>query len=68
MYVHLFNIRYLITGSSGSKFVKIWKISQGEDLESTEVKELQILRDHTDYLSIIKVIISSLNTPQPTQN
>jgi hypothetical protein len=47
--------RYLITGSSGSKYVKIWKISQESDLESTEVKELQILRDHTDYLSVIKV-------------
>ena len=48
--------RYLITGSSGSKYVKVWKINQqGSDLESTEVKELQILRDHTDYLSVIKV-------------
>jgi hypothetical protein len=47
--------RYLISGSSGSKYVKIWKISQESDLESTEVKELQILRDHTDYLSVIKV-------------
>ena len=25
------------------------------DLESTEVRELQILRDHTDYLTCIKV-------------
>jgi len=52
-FTHCF--RYLITGSTGSKFVKIWKISQGDDLESTEVKELQILRDHSDFLTIIKV-------------
>jgi len=59
---------YLITVSAGSKFLKIWKIKtfleygyteEDElpefDLESTEVRELQILRDHTDYLTCIKV-------------
>lgn len=56
---------YLITGSAGSKFVKVWKIATAKedeeeeeetfDLDTTEVRELQILRDHTDYLSVIKV-------------
>ena len=59
---------YLITASAGSKFTKIWKIktpleygyaededSPEYDLEATEVRELQILRDHTDYLTVIKV-------------
>jgi len=63
---HLTENGYLITASEGSKFVKIWKIQvptspaeendAGDDeksllLEDTEVRELQILRDHTDYLS-----------------
>ena len=59
---------YLITGSSGSLNLKIWKIKtpleygyteEDEhpeyDLEATEVSELQILRDHSDYLTVIKV-------------
>ena len=59
---------YLITGSAGSKYLKIWKIktnleygytedddSPEFDLETTEVRELQILRDHSDYLTVIKV-------------
>ena len=59
---------YLISGSSGSKFLKIWKIrtpleygyseddeSPEYDLESTEVRELQILRDHSDYLTCVKI-------------
>lgn len=59
---------YLITGSAGSKFLKIWKSktpleygytiedeSPEYDLEGTEVRELQILRDHSDYLTCIKV-------------
>ncbi len=59
---------YLISGSAGSKFLKIWKIKTPleygyteedgcpeYDLEATEVRELQILRDHTDYLTCIKV-------------
>ena len=53
---HLTDNGYLITASEGSKFVKIWKIKvpsgSGEpDLEGTEIRELQILRDHSDYLS-----------------
>ena len=47
-----------MTASEGSKFVKIWKINVpkakgggGLNLEGTEIRELQILRDHTDYLS-----------------
>ena len=59
---------YLITGSSGSKYLKVWKIRTALeygysdddetpefDLEATEVRELQILRDHTDYLTCIKI-------------
>lgn len=59
---------YMITGSAGSKYLKIWKVKtpldygytdQDEDpeydLEETQVRELQILRDHTDYLTCIKV-------------
>ncbi|XP_071747049.1 uncharacterized protein [Lepeophtheirus salmonis] len=48
---------YLITGSSGSKYVKIWKFntSHTEDWEGTDVKELQILRDHDDYITALRV-------------
>ena len=59
---------YLITGSSGSLNLKVWKIktpleygyteedeSPEYDLEGSEVRELQILRDHSDYLTVIKV-------------
>ena len=59
---------YLVTGSEGSKYLKIWKIktpleygyneddeSLEYDVESTEVRELQILRDHSDYLTVVKV-------------
>ena len=59
---------YLVTGSEGSKYLKIWKIktpleygysvdeeSPDYDLEQTEVRELQILRDHSDYLTVVKV-------------
>jgi len=47
---------YIITASSGSKFVKIWKIENyQEDVKKTDVTELQILRDHSDYLSVISV-------------
>lgn len=53
--MHLSNNGYLITGSSGSKFVKIWRLAAAEDIEATEVTELQILRDHADYLTILKV-------------
>ena len=59
---------YLISGSSGSLNLKIWKIKTPleygytedderpeYDLEASEVRELQILRDHSDYLTVIKV-------------
>ena len=58
----------MVTGSEGSKYLKIWKIktpleygyneddeSLEYDVESTEVRELQILRDHSDYLTVVKV-------------
>lgn len=54
--VHLSENGYLITASAGSKFIKIWKIENYEDnVLKTEVTELQILRDHSDYLSILRV-------------
>jgi len=46
---------FIVTASCGSKFVKIWKVSCNENIEKTDVTELQILRDHTDYLSVMKV-------------
>merc|ERR1719228_2200576 len=53
---HVSENGYLITASSGSKFVKIWKIENYEEnVEKTDVTELQILRDHTDYLSVFSV-------------
>merc|ERR1719228_750596 len=53
---HVSDNGYMITASSGSKFVKIWKIENYEEnAEKTDVTELQILRDHTDYLSVISV-------------
>lgn len=53
---HVTDNGYMITASSGSKFVKIWKIENYlEDVTKTDVTELQILRDHSDYLSIVGV-------------
>jgi len=53
---HVTDNGYMITASSGSKFVKIWKIENyQEDVKKTDVTELQILRDHSDYLSVISV-------------
>lgn len=49
---------YIITCSSGSKFIKIWRIQHNKDPtfhEDTEVTELQILRDHTDFLTTFQV-------------
>ena len=57
-----------MTGSEGSKYLKIWKIktpleygyseeddTPEYDIESTAIRELQILRDHSDYLTVVKV-------------
>jgi len=53
---HVTDNGYIITASSGSKFVKIWKIENySDDINKTDVTELQILREHTDYLSVVKV-------------
>ena len=53
---HVSENGYIITASSGSKFVKIWKIENYEEnVNKTDVTELQILRDHSDYLSVISV-------------
>ena len=47
----------MVTASEGSKYVKVWKIdipmngASKPHIEGTEVRELQLLRDHTDYLS-----------------
>eukprot|EP00088_Acartia_fossae_P045363 TRINITY_DN4882_c0_g1_i7.p1 TRINITY_DN4882_c0_g1~~TRINITY_DN4882_c0_g1_i7.p1 ORF type:complete len:522 (-),score=121.21 TRINITY_DN4882_c0_g1_i7:334-1899(-) len=61
---HVCDNGYMISASSGSKFVKIWKIEKYDEcVMKTDVTELQILRDHSDYLSVISVhkntIISS---------
>jgi len=53
---HVTDNGYIITASSGSKFVKIWKIENYlDDVKKTDVTELQILRDHSDYLSRVTV-------------
>ena len=53
---HVSDNGYIITASSGSKFVKIWKVENYEkNVDKTDVTELQILREHTDYLSVISV-------------
>lgn len=53
---HVTDNNYMVTASSGSQFVKIWKIEGFEEkAQKMDVTELQILRDHTDYLSVIKV-------------
>jgi len=47
---------YMVTASAGSKFTKIWKVENYEDcVLKTDVTELQILRDHSDYLSVLRV-------------
>ena len=47
---------YLVTASSGSRYVKVWKVEDTDKgVAKTDVTELQILRDHGDYLSVIKV-------------
>jgi len=47
---------YFVTASSGSKFVKVWKVEKYDgDVMKTDVKELQILRDHSDYLGVLGV-------------
>eukprot|EP00096_Caligus_rogercresseyi_P008453 TRINITY_DN2726_c0_g1_i2.p1 TRINITY_DN2726_c0_g1~~TRINITY_DN2726_c0_g1_i2.p1 ORF type:complete len:253 (-),score=52.53 TRINITY_DN2726_c0_g1_i2:134-892(-) len=55
--LHLTENGYLITSSSGSKYVKIWKFQRSfrDDWEDTDVKELQVLRDHGDYLTALRV-------------
>lgn len=50
---------FLITASQGSKFVKVWRIERKDrdpdEYENTEVTELQILREHTEYLTTFRV-------------
>ena len=42
------------------RFVKIWKVNTESGIVSkTDVTELQILREHTDYLSV-SIIISDM--------
>lgn len=54
--IHISENGYIITASSGSKFIKVWKIEDfSEDVMKTNVTELQILREHSDYLSVLKV-------------
>lgn len=53
--LHVSDNGYIVTASSGSKFVKIWKVHCPGEASQTNVTELQILRDHTDYLSVMRV-------------
>lgn len=54
--MHVSDNGYIVTASSGSKFVKIWKVHCPEgEAAKTDVTELQILREHTDYLSVMRV-------------
>ena len=60
--VHVTGNGYLITSSAGSKFIKVWRIRDGHrdsqektDYSRVEVTELQILRDHTDFLTAMAV-------------
>jgi len=54
--LHVSDNGYIVTASSGSKYVKIWKVDcPEEEAAKTDVTELQILREHTDYLSVMRV-------------
>lgn len=53
--LHVSDNGYIVTASLGSKFVKIWKVHCPGDVGKTDVTELQILREHTDYLSVLRV-------------
>ena len=46
---------YLDFTSTICRFVKIWKVNCPGEARQTNVTELQILRDHTDYLSVMRV-------------
>ena len=60
---------YMVSVSTGSKFVKIWKVEQCEGcLEKTDVTELQILREHSDYLSVIAVHKDTVFSASGDQN
>jgi len=54
--LHCSDNGYIVSGSLGSKYVKIWKVRCEEGvIAKTDVTELQILREHTDYLSVMRV-------------
>jgi len=54
--LHVSDNGFIITASLGSKFVKIWKVNtESGVLAKTDVTELQILREHKDYLSVLAV-------------
>jgi len=60
---------YMVTVSTGSKFVKIWKIEHTEGhLHKTDVTEIQILREHSDYLSIMGVHKDTIFSASGDQN
>ena len=50
---------FLVTASQGSKFVKIWRVERRDrdpdEHENTEVTELQILREHSEFLTTFAV-------------
>ena len=60
----LHNIKYATSNQlnfQGSKFIKIWRLRRpraalgDEDLELTDVTELQILREHSECLTALAV-------------
>ncbi len=57
--LHVTGNGFIVTASQGSKFVKIWRLERKDrdpdEYEKTEVTELQILREHTDYLTTFRV-------------
>lgn len=52
------NNGFLITASTGSKFIKIWRVKNNsiDDLEETDVTEIQILRDHSEFLTTFRLV------------
>ena len=60
----------MVTVSTGSKFVKVWKVEHDKEgrLEKTDVTELQILREHSDYLSVIAVHKDTVFSASGDQN
>ena len=56
--LHVTDNGYLVTASTGSRFIKIWRIKRAKDSTDhcgTDVTELQILREHAEPLTWMTV-------------